>query len=122
MQLKENDGIDINYIKHIDSQELLIGDEKFQESCIVTNKTIHINIKITDILQLSPLHIEQLLASSPEIIIIGSGLNHEFPKIELLNPIAINNIGFEVMNNQSAARTYNVLVSEERQVACLLII
>jgi len=65
-------------------------------------------------------HINSLLDSNPEIIILGSGTEHKFPKVDLLSPIAKKNIGFEVMNNLSAARTYNILVAEERKVACLL--
>lgn len=122
MQLIQNHTNEVNLIKSIDAHSILIGEVKFEESCIVSNQTLSHQLELTDILKLTTSHIDQLLDSNPEIVILGSGIEHTFPNICVLKPIAEKNIGFEVMNNQSAARTYNVLVAEERKVACLLII
>jgi uncharacterized protein len=122
MHLIQNDNNQVNLIKSINSETILIGESEFKESCIVTNQTLQHKLDLTNIIKLTSNHINQLLESNPEIIILGSGIEHVFPKIDVLQPIADKNLGFEVMNNQSAARTYNVLVAEERKVACLLII
>ena len=122
MKLNQNINKGVNFIKSIDSHRILLNDTIFDQSCIIANQNIHTDLNLTNILELTSAHIQQLLESNPEIIILGSGNEHTFPKIEVLTPIAENNIGFEVMNNQSAARTYNVLVAEERKVACLLIL
>ena len=57
-----------------------------------------------------------------EIVIIGTGNTLRFPKPETLRPLIDARIGFEVMNTAAACRTYNVLLSEGRQVAALLLI
>ena len=122
MKLNQNINKEVNFIKSIDSQSVLLNDTIINQSCIVANQHIHTDLNLTNILELTPTHIQKLLENKPEIIILGSGNEHKFPKIEVLAPIADKNIGFEVMNNQSAARTYNVLVAEERKVTCLLIL
>ncbi|MBX2839291.1 MAG: hypothetical protein KTR35_20720 [Gammaproteobacteria bacterium] len=59
--------------------------------------------------------------SRPEIIVLGSGENHEFPNMSLLAELQSQGIALEVMNTRAACRTYSVLVSEFRQVAAALI-
>lgn len=122
MDLIENKDGSSNLISSIGQHEIVINDETINESCIVTNNSLLINLEIDSIENLTAVHIENLLSSKPELILIGSGCDHIFPDTALLAPVAKNNIGFEVMNNLSASRTYNILVAEERQVACLLII
>ncbi|MGL4233491.1 MAG: Mth938-like domain-containing protein [Casimicrobium sp.] len=57
-----------------------------------------------------------------EIVIIGSGATHRFPKPEALRPLIEARIGFEVMESRAACRTYNVLLSEGRKVGLLLVV
>ena len=122
MQLIENKEEQSNIINSVNETHIIINQESIPESCIISNNNLMIGLTINCIEELNSSHIEFLLSSKPELVIIGSGTEHVFPDINLLNPIAKDNIGFEVMNNQSAARTYNVLIAEERIVSCLLII
>lgn len=121
MDLHQNKTTQANLITTITDHEIVVNQQSYTNSLVINKETIS-ELSINNISELTPQHIEQLLASNPEIVILGSGIKHEFPAIELLNPIALKNIGFEVMNNQSAARTYNVLIAEERKAACLLIL
>ena len=121
MDLHQNTVEQANLIKAINAKQIVVNDKSYANSLILTKDSL-IEISINSVTDLTAEHITQLLASNPEIVILGSGENHEFPAVELLNPIALKNIGFEVMNNQSAARTYNILIAEERKAACLLLI
>lgn len=60
-------------------------------------------------------------AKRPEIIVLGTGENHEFPQMSLLAEMNSKGISLEVMNTRAACRTYSVLVSEYRQVAAALL-
>jgi uncharacterized protein len=122
MELIENKDNNSNIINSIDANSVTINNQSFTASCIVSNQHTMTEIGINNIDDLNAEIMDYLLSNNPEIIIIGSGSNHKFPDIKFLKPIAMNNIGFEVMNNQSATRTYNVLIAEERQVSCLLIL
>ncbi len=57
-----------------------------------------------------------------DIVIIGTGQKHVFPKPETLRPLIDARIGFEVMTSSAACRTYNVLLAEGRRVGLLLVI
>lgn len=122
MKLNQNDVENANLIMAVTSDGVSINDTRINQSCIISNNHIILDLEIETIKDLRLHHIKQLLSVNPEIIIMGSGEQHTFPPIELLDSIAKQNIGFEVMNNKSAARTYNVLIAEERKVACLLVI
>ena len=122
MQLIENTESNSFLITAVNENSLIINKDEYEQSCIVSNQSLITDINLTDVANITSHHIETLLSSNPELIIIGSGRQHVFPDVKLLTPIAKLNIGFEVMNNKSASRTYNVLIAEERKVACLLII
>ena len=122
MQLIENSESTSNLVTTVNDGSIIINKDEYTQSCIVSNASLITELDLIEIEALNSQHIKYLLSSNPELIIIGSGHNHVFPDVSLLTPIAELDIGFEVMNNKSAARTYNVLVAEERKVACLLII
>ena len=60
--------------------------------------------------------------TQPEIVILGTGHRLRFPASGALAPLRDARIGFEVMDTAAACRTYNVLLSEGRQVTALLLI
>jgi uncharacterized protein len=57
----------------------------------------------------------------PELLILGTGRRQRFPRAELLAPLAEAGIGWEVMDTGAACRTYNILMSEGRNVAAALL-
>ena len=58
----------------------------------------------------------------PELIIIGTGKKQQFIAPTILLPLLAIRIGVECMDTQAAARTYNVLMSENRQVVAALLL
>jgi uncharacterized protein len=122
MRLIQNHDDDINLIKTITADNIIINDNVIKQSCIVKTDGIFTDLDLANIDMLGHRHIELLLSEEPEIIILGSGESHTFPAVSILNPIASKDVGFEVMNNRSAARTYNILAAEGRKAVCLLII
>ena len=59
---------------------------------------------------------------SAEIVLIGTGKKLRFPPPDALRPLREARIGFEVMDTAAACRTYNVLMSEGRNVAAALLV
>ena len=53
---------------------------------------------------------------------LGTGATHRFPAAELMAAIMGRNIGLEVMDTPAACCTFNVLISEDRNVVAALII
>ncbi len=62
-----------------------------------------------------------LLALEPELVLLGTGERLRFPPAACLSPFYQRHIGVEVMDTPAACRTYNVLVSEGRQVAAAML-
>lgn len=77
---------------------------------------------ITDIKQLGTEHLQALLAVEPEVLLIGTGSQHQFPDVALLAPLHSANIGYEIMDSQAACRTYNLLRGEGRKVVAGIIL
>ncbi len=63
----------------------------------------------------------ELPAGAPEVLLIGTGPRQIFLRPEVLRPLLAPGIGIETMTTQAAARTYNILMSEERRVLALLL-
>ena len=61
-----------------------------------------------------------ILADNPEVVVLGTGKTNVFPPRELVFAMARRGVGLEVMDTAAAARTFNVLASEERKVAAVL--
>ena len=59
--------------------------------------------------------------NAPEVLLIGTGPRQVFLHPEVLRPLLTLGIGVETMTTQAAARTYNILMSEERHVLALLL-
>lgn len=64
---------------------------------------------------------EFLSTLETDIILLGTGNEHRFPRPELMQPLMRANKGLEVMTIQAACRTYNILISEGRKVSAALL-
>ena len=60
--------------------------------------------------------------NAPELIIIGTGKKQQFISPAILQPLLANGIGVECMDSRAAARTYNVLMNENREVVAALLL
>ena len=57
----------------------------------------------------------------PELVVFGSGARLRFAHPSLLRPLIARRIGIETMDTAAACRTYNVLLSEGRNVVAALL-
>ncbi|MFQ5660491.1 MAG: Mth938-like domain-containing protein [Gammaproteobacteria bacterium] len=100
---------------------VVIGKKAYKSSLIVSPGGIIENWPPDKFPDLTCRHMEQILSLSPEIVLLGTGLQLCFPADELLAPFASRKIGFEVMDTGAACRSYNFLLGEGRQVAAALL-
>lgn len=66
-------------------------------------------------------HLDALVELQPELILLGTGTQLQFPGAEILAPLHNRQIGVEVMDTAAACRTYNILMAEGRFVVAGLI-
>jgi len=55
-----------------------------------------------------------------EVLLLGTGKQHQFVSPEFKKALKAKGIGADSMDTGAAARTYNILLSEGRRVAALL--
>jgi uncharacterized protein len=67
-------------------------------------------------------HLQTVIDLKPELVILGTGRNLEFPHPSITEPLFTKGIGVEVMDTAAACRTYNVLMHEGREVVAALIV
>jgi uncharacterized protein len=98
---------------------LTINDEDFSTSLILHG---HERILLADAHQISDLSTEflnQFAEKTPQLLLIGTGITQSFLDSSSLLKLASfiqRQIGIEVMSTASAARTYNILAQEGRDV------
>jgi len=99
-----------------------VNGKVFEQSLILANTAFSENWGLSGIEQLADEHIDQILSFDPELIIIGTGNKLVFPKVETYSAIIKHGIGVDFMDTRAACRTYNILMSEGRDVVAGLIL
>lgn len=99
-----------------------INGERYSTSLIVQPEAIDAEWQANDVDSLAAAHIERLLATGADILILGTGKRQHFPPLALLKPVMAAGRTLDVMDTPAACRTYNILMSEGRAVAAALII
>jgi uncharacterized protein len=121
MKLTDDTRRGTNFIRAYSENEIRVGEDVVRTSCIVTAELVQTWApQSVDAITLADL--EPLLATAPEIIILGTGEVQQFPDTALLGAILSRGIGVEVMTTGAACRTYNVLAGEDRKVAAALLL
>jgi len=67
-------------------------------------------------------HLANILATPPEVLLIGTGRKTSFPPPAVMRALDESHIGFECMDSRSAARTYNILVGEGRETSVAMLL
>lgn len=107
-------------IRSVSDREIRIGDDVYTDTIALTVETVFDDWPAKELSKLAEGDFSRLLHVNPEIIVLGTGASNVFPPRELVFAMARHGIGFEVMDTRAAARTYNVLAGEGRQVAAVL--
>lgn len=101
---------------------VLINQIRYEKSLIVLPNHLIENWPIISIAELEIHHFDALITFTPEIILLGTGPKHIFPKQSLLSQVTKLGIGFEIMDSNAACRTFNILAEEGRQIAAALLV
>ncbi len=102
-----------------------VNDSSYSSAIIVTpDITIIWDIgDITEVSALSLAHFTALIEKSNDIdvVLLGCGKTMVFLPSELRGDLKKSGLSVDIMDSGAACRTYNVLMSEGRRVACALL-
>lgn len=104
--------------------EILIHEKTYHSSLVVTPKTIYQDWMPQTCTELTAAHLARLLtlAPPPRPLLIGTGEQQQFPDRDILAPLLAAGVGFEIMDTAAACRTWNVVLSEGRDAAVVLLL
>ncbi len=109
-------------VRRVDPGAIRIGDETITENVVIFRDEVQRGIAIDDVAELAEQQLDELLAAGPEIVILGTGWQTARPPRDLVFAMARRGIGFETMDTPAACRTFNILLSEGRDVAAILVV
>jgi uncharacterized protein len=116
MLLSQDSAHSAYLIRSCESGRIKVNDSIYETSFILSSQTLIQPWPVHHVSELNDTTLESLLTLEPEVIIIGTGDTVQFPEGFQLKSIMARKIGYEVMNNASACRTFNVLCAENRRV------
>ncbi len=99
-----------------------VNGRRYERSLVVDAERIEPDWPVTELAALAAEHLAALVAARPEVVLLGTGARLQFPRPEVLRPLVEAGIGYEIMDNGAACRTYGILIAEGRRVVAALII
>ncbi|MFM9917748.1 MAG: Mth938-like domain-containing protein [Rhizobacter sp.] len=100
---------------------VMVNGTQFTSSVVVPWTGIVTSWNVARFAELTVDHFAALVQHDPELVLFGSGEKLRFPPASLLRSLIERRIGFETMDTAAACRTYNVLLSEGRNVVAALL-
>lgn len=122
MRITQDFGDATYVIRAYDTGMVMVNETNFNQSLVVMPDHLEPNWQPKDLEELTVEHLEPIVALNPELVILGTGVRLRFPGPHVQAYFVQHGIGIEVMDTPAACRTYNILMSEGRNVACALII
>jgi uncharacterized protein len=117
----------LNVIRGYAAGELRINERILRAAILLSPSAIEEHLDLAAVDRLADDEVAQRLEArirslEPELILFGSGPRQIFPPPSFGARFLRAGIGFEVMDTAAAARTFNVLVAEQRRVVALLLV
>jgi uncharacterized protein len=107
-------------VRSISVDSIRVGDRAYERTIALTARSVIDSWPDKAVAELDEDDFAALLDEQTEVLILGTGARNVFPPRELTFALARRGIGLEVMDSMAAARTFNVLAAEGRQVAAVL--
>ncbi len=109
-----------NSIQSYSEQGIVIDDKLITRSVLINPDTVR-EWPPKCVADLRQEHFAEIETLRPGIVILGTGATLIFPPAQFLVGLQGQGIGVEVMANDAAIRTFNVLLSEDRKVLLALL-
>lgn len=111
-----------NLVRSYSTGEVRVGETILRRSCLISATQLVEDWRPQSIADLTLEDVDAVLALKPEIVVLGTGSRQKFPPPEWMAALLSRGIGCDVMETGAACRTYNVLVSEDRNVVAALMV
>jgi uncharacterized protein len=113
---------DYLFVRRADAHTVVIVDRPFAASIILTRDKVIDDWGVADVAAMTPDHAEPIVALNPDVVLLGTGERQRFPSQAVLAAFLQRGVGVEVMDNAAAARTWDILASEGRNVVAAFVL
>ena len=107
-------------IKGYSAGRVQVNETDYTQPLIVMPEALVPDWHAAPVTELTADHFEAVREYAPEILLLGTGRQQNFPPARLMAEVSRRGMGLEVMDTAAACRTFNVLMSEDRRVAAAL--
>jgi uncharacterized protein len=122
MKMALDDTLGVNAVRSYEPGCVTVRDRRITSSAIVLPDHLLTDWPPATIDDIQAGHFATVLERGIEVLILGTGESQAFPNPALFADLMARGIGFEVMNNAAACRTYNILLAEQRRVALAVLL
>lgn len=122
MQLTEHRNDRQFFLRHADAHSAVVVDRTLQRSFALSATQVVENFPAQAPDQIDVAAVESILALQPEVVLLGTGARAVFPPQAVLAQFLKRGIGLETMDSAAAARTFNVLAGEGRNVVAVFLL
>lgn len=121
MKFTEHRDSNVYAVKNYEMCHVKVNNLTFTQSFFITQRSYQENWACKSVENLTTDLLDELLNTKAEVIILGTGDKQVFPEPKHFGYCAAKGVGLEVMANDAACRTYDVLTTEDRDIVLALI-
>lgn len=99
-----------------------VNKQRYAKNIIVMPQQLILDWESTDFAHLTDRHFTKIAEFNAEVVLFGTGKKHQFLHSSLYQSLSVKSIPLECMTTAAACRTYNILMSEGRNVLAALIL
>lgn len=103
-----------NIVRAFSERGARVGDQWYNAGLLMDRERLEAPWPVSRVEQLDSNLASALIGWRPELIVLGTGDQIQFPEQAFSARLMAVGIGFEVMSSAAACRTYNVLAGEHR--------
>ncbi len=122
MKLHLTTAEDNNLITGYSESYIEVNKRRHAGSLIVMPQELMLDWNVTSFADLTEQHLSKIAEFNSEVVLLGVGERHQFLHPKTYQTLSAKGIPLECMTTAAACRTYNILMSEGRNVLAALIL
>lgn len=122
MELTEHRGGNHHVVREVSQHAVRIDQTTYYNSLVLGARYLKADWPIGSLGELNKELLDPLLRPEPELVVIGAGQAHQILDLEIQRLFIAQGIGIECMTLAAAARTFNILMSENRRALAAFIL
>ena len=111
-----------NLITAYSENYIEVNKKRYTQNLIVMPQQLIFDWEAKSFSELSEKHLSTVAEFNSEVVLLGTGNKHQFLHPKIYQALTIKGIPLECMTTAAACRTYNILMSEGRNVLAALIL